>query len=506
MAALAAGDARVGEGAVRVQGGICLGDAEHVLLVGGEVLDLLRDEGVDVDRLDLGLAQLVDRRGVERGAGGQDLLALPVHRGTAQDPALEPVRVVLGDRQPVVDAPERRLHEAELVDLGVGRQGADETDVGTLGSLDRADPAVMAVVNVTDVEPGTLAAQPAGAEGAQPALVRQLAERVGLVHELGQLAGPEELLDRGDDWSRVDQGGGGDGLRVGDGHPLFDDPLHPDEAHPKLVLEQLAHRPDTPVAEVVDVIGDAAAAPVVELDEAADDLDEVALLEDPQLAVADALDDLLLRPAQALVDLVAADPAEVEAAGVEEEALEQVAGVVDRCGIARPDALVELDQGVVGRHRGVLLEGRVDVLVLGVVVDVAEELGEGDALGVAVVVLALQLGKLERLQEHRHRHLPLAVDLDREQVLGGGLDLEPGAPVGDQLGAEEPPAADRVLGGGEVDARRAHELGDDHPLGAVDDEGPLLGHDREVAHVDVRLLDLPVSLTVRRVLIRSGAA
>src|SRR5947209_8094214 len=83
-----------------------------------------------------------------------------------------------------------------------------------------------------------------------------------------------------------------------------------------------------------------------------------------EAAVAHALDDLLLGPAQAFVDLVAADPAEVEAAGVEEEALEQVAGVVHGCGVTRPDALVELDQGIVGRHRRVLIEGRVDVPVL----------------------------------------------------------------------------------------------------------------------------------------------
>src|SRR5207302_3889130 len=106
-------------------------------------------------------------------------------------------------------------------------------------------------------------------------------------------------------------------------------------------LEQLADRPHPAVAEVVDVVGEAAAAPVVELDQAPDDLHEVALLEDPEGAIAHALDDLLLGPAQALVDLVAADPAEVEATGVEEEALKQVAGVVDGRGIARPDALVE---------------------------------------------------------------------------------------------------------------------------------------------------------------------
>jgi hypothetical protein len=38
--------------------------------------------------------------------------------------------------------------------------------------------------------------------------------------------------------------------------------------------------------------------------------------------------------------------------------------------------------------------------------------------------------------------------------------------------------------------RRAHELGHDHPLGAVDDEGAALGHHGEVPHEDLLLLDL----------------
>ena len=42
----------------------------------------------------------------------------------------------------------------------------------------------------------------------------------------------------------------------------------------------------------------------------------------------------------------------------------------------------------------------------------------------------------------------------------------------------------------EVDARRADELRHDDALGAVDDEGALVGHEREVAHEDRLGLDL----------------
>jgi hypothetical protein len=42
----------------------------------------------------------------------------------------------------------------------------------------------------------------------------------------------------------------------------------------------------------------------------------------------------------------------------------------------------------------------------------------------------------------------------------------------------------------EEDARRTVHLRDDDALGAVDDEGALVRHERDVAHVDVLLLDV----------------
>ena len=42
----------------------------------------------------------------------------------------------------------------------------------------------------------------------------------------------------------------------------------------------------------------------------------------------------------------------------------------------------------------------------------------------------------------------------------------------------------------EEGARRAVHLGNDHAFGAVDDEGAVLGHQRNVAHVNVLFLDV----------------
>ena len=280
-------------------------------------------------------------------------------------------------------------------------------------------------------------------------------------------------------------------MRVTDRHALLDDPLHADQAHAELVLQQLAHGPHAAVAEVVDVVGDLLLARrVVQLDELAEEGDEVALLQDPQLPLPDALEDVLLIAAEALVDLIASDAAEVEPARVEEQALQQVARVVDGRGIARPDAAVELEERVLGLVRGVLVESRLHVAVLGVVVDISEHLHEGALLGFAVVLGALELRQLQGLEQNGHGDLALAVDLDRQEVLRRGLDLQPRAAVGDELGAEQLAARVGVLGGREVHARRAHQLGDDDALGAVDDEGAFVGHHGEVAHVDLGLLDL----------------
>ncbi len=174
VAASPGGHARVYKCAVRGEARVGLGDAEHVLLVSGQVLDLVGDPRDDVDRGHVGLGQLLDFLLVEDVADRQHLGALAVDRGPAQLATGELGSVTVADRHPVVDASERALHEPELVDLRVGGEVADEPDVRTLRGLDRADAAVVAVVDVAHVEPGPLAGKAAWPERRQPALVRQL--------------------------------------------------------------------------------------------------------------------------------------------------------------------------------------------------------------------------------------------------------------------------------------------------------------------------------------------
>src|SRR4029450_5653593 len=62
-----------------------------------------------------------------------------------------------------------------------------------------------------------------------------------------------------------------------------------------------------------------------------------------------------------LVELVAADPAEVVAPEVEEQALDEGAGVVAGRRVARAELLVDLDESLGRRPGQVLLEGVGDV-------------------------------------------------------------------------------------------------------------------------------------------------
>ena len=81
-----------------------------------------------------------------------------------------------------------RLDEAELVDARVARQRRDQADVRTFRRLNRADAPVVRRVDVADLEARALARQAARPERRETPLVRDLGERVGLVHELRRAA------------------------------------------------------------------------------------------------------------------------------------------------------------------------------------------------------------------------------------------------------------------------------------------------------------------------------
>jgi hypothetical protein len=123
----------------------------------------------------------------------------------------------------------------------------------------------------------------------------------------------------------------------------------------------------------------------------------------------------------------------------------------------------------------------------------------------------------KRLQQRRDRQLALAVDADVDDVLGVEFEIEPAAAIGDDAGGEEIFAAGVGLAAVMIEqhARRTVHLADDDALGAVDDEGAVLRHERHVAHVTscslISITDLAsvsgsISKEVRRRVTRIGAA
>ena len=115
---------------------------------------------------------------------------------------------------------------------------------------------------------------------------------------------------------------------------------------------------------------------------------------------------------------------------------------------------------------------------------------EGD-LGIEIAQ-DLFLGQAQRIEQGRRRQLAAAVDADMNDVLGVEFEIEPGTAIGNDAGREQQLA--RGMGLAlvviEEDARAAVHLGDDDALGAVDDEGAVLGHEGDVAHIDVLFLDV----------------
>ena len=100
-------------------------------------------------------------------------------------------------------------------------------------------------------------------------------------------------------------------------------------------------------------------------------------------------------------------------------------------------------------------------------------------------------GVAQGLQEDRAGHLAATVDAEVENVLRVEFEVKPRAAVRNHARGEEK-LAGRVrlaLVVLEEDAGGAVQLADDDALGPVDDEGALLRHERDFAHVHVVFAD-----------------
>ena len=397
--------------------GLALHVRAHQRAVGVIVLeerDERRGDGHDLlgRHVDVFDAVAGDEHGVARRPdAGVDELVLQVALGVH-------LRVRLGDRVAlffhrrevfhlvgqlaVLHPAVRAFDEAVLVDAGVRGQRVDQADVRALRRFDRADAAVVRRVHVAHLEARALAGKTARPERRETTLVRDLGQRVGLVHELRELRGAEELAHGGHHRLRVDQVVRHDGVDIDRRHAFLDRALHADEADAERVLEQLAHRTDAAVAEVVDVVDFALA--VLEVEHGAHHGDDVFLAQ--RALRVGSID------AEAHVHLHAADGREVVALAIEEELVEQRFAGFERRRLAGTHDAVDVGQGVHTRIRLVDLQRVAQPRTAGVV-----------AIGVEQVD-GLDLGVAQR------RHA-----LFRQLVAGFGVDLA-GCGVDDVLADE----------------------------------------------------------------------
>ena len=120
----------------------------------------------------------------------------------------------------MIDHPIRRFNEAIFVDPRIRRERADQSDVGTFRRLNGAHAAIVGMMHVPNLEGSAVAVQSAGAQGRKAALMGQLRQRIGLIHELGELGRTEKFFDSRRHRADVDEGRGRRHIHILDGHAL----------------------------------------------------------------------------------------------------------------------------------------------------------------------------------------------------------------------------------------------------------------------------------------------
>ena len=268
---------------------------------------------------------------VDRGVGLSDRVAALFHR--------RQIDHLVGDAT-VLDLAVGRFDEAVFVDPRIGRERVDQADIRPFRGLDRTDAPVVRRVHVAHLEAGALARETTRTKRRQTPLVRDLRERIGLVHELRELRRAEELAHSSCRWLRVDQVLRHHRVDIDRRHPLLDRAFHAQKADAVLVLHQLADRAHPAIAKVVDVVDLALA--VAQIDQRTDHREDVLLAQRANAVLGGQI--------KPHVHLHAADRGEVIALGIEEQRVEHRLCGVDRRRLARAHDAIDVEQRVLASH------------------------------------------------------------------------------------------------------------------------------------------------------------
>ena len=429
-----------------------------------------------------------------------------------------------------VDQAVRCLDEAILIDDPVVGQGRNQTDVRTFRGFYRAHTSIMGVMYVADFEPRTFTGKTARSQSGKTTLMRELCQRVRLVHELGQLGAAEEFLDSSYDWADIDERLYTHLILVLGSHSLANHPFHTGETDTELVLQELTDAADATIAQMVDVITLAIALhhvqeivnagdDIADLQRAvivfavagrADHLDRGAIIllgHDFDLIIGReytaffdpcdrffidgsvAFDDHFTRfhiddrafglvteetvlPSQLLIQFVTADLREIITARIKEEIMEQRRTTIFGSRFTRAELVIDLDQSGLFVRGAVFFQRLFDMDIM------IEKLQD------------LFIGRVaQRTDEDSDRHLTVTIDTDGDGAGRIRFQFDPRTAVRDQLRGINL-LVESISFTLVVYARGTNQLGYDDTLGAIDDECTRVRHDREIPHEQIVLFQL----------------
>src|SRR4029077_639439 len=247
-----------------------------------------------------------------------------------------------------LDLTVRRFDEAVIIDARKAAQRADQADVRTFRSFDRADTAIGCRVNVAYFKACTFTREAARPKSRKTPLVRNFAQGIRLVHKLAQLRTAEELANRSHNRLGVHQV-----VRhrrrhlLVHAHLFLDGAFHADEADTELVFEKFANRADAAIAEMVDVIHYADV--LAQLQQIFDCRNKVRRIE---CAVIERRIE-----AQLDVEFQAAHAAEIVFAGIEKHSAEKIGSRFKRRRVAWAQLAVDFNQRFFRRADGVFVQG-----------------------------------------------------------------------------------------------------------------------------------------------------
>src|SRR5260221_3492663 len=214
-------------------------------------------------------------------------------------------------------------------------------------------------------EAGTFARWPAATQRRETPLEADLGQGVRLLHELGELAAAKELAHRRHHGANVNQGIGRRLARLLDAHALLYDALHAQQADTKLGLDQFSDAAHPAIAQVINVVF--TSVPIVQSDEAAHDIDKIIQGQDTVT--------LWNRQIELFIELIATYAAEVVAATIEEQVLDEAARIINSGRVARPQLFIDFKQCFVFALHRVTFQGRLDIANSRIVID-SRERGE----------------------------------------------------------------------------------------------------------------------------------